>query len=392
VKMPFGKTPAKFLQSNGQCTGCHAVSRDGSAIAAGTSGNGWPSAYLSQAGTQSFLKTSEQSGYRDISKDGSVIAYVPCSGSNNYKGEPVTLADAKSGAAIPNSGLETFGLTSTPAFSGDSKLLAFSVRNLPNAADQQHNIFYDSDIAVSDFDLKNRKATNKRTVVKATKGETLVFPSFTPDSKHIAYQNGNQVRARHVAIGQWPWTMTPSKADLAMVASDGTNIVSLANANGTEQHNFHPIFSPVVQGGYFWVVFTGLRTYGNRLTNTAEVDYTHCVSSNWSDCRSRQLWVAAIDPSAPNGVDASHPAFWLPGQDVARQNFDAYWTLDQCKAIGTGCEAGFECCEGTCHLENGKKTCGQRMGCANESDTCTMDADCCSGATCIGGVCSTKIN
>jgi len=90
-------------------------------------------------------------------------------------------------------------------------------------------------------------------------------------------------------INGWNWTSTPSRADLGMVNADGTGKVGMTSANGDERRNFHPIFSPVVQGGYFWVVFTSLRTYGNRLTNTPDYDYTHCVNSNWSDCRSRQL-------------------------------------------------------------------------------------------------------
>jgi hypothetical protein len=85
------------------------------------------------------------------------------------------------------------------------------------------------------------------------------------------------------------------------------------------------------------------------------------------------------------------PAFWLPGQEVTRQNFDAFWSLDVCKANGDSCEAGFECCEGTCRVDNGKKSCGTRLGCAQDGDTCAADKDCCGGASCVGGVCSVLV-
>jgi hypothetical protein len=389
VKMQFGKAPAAFLQSNGECTGCHAVSRNGTTVAAGTSVNGSNSAYDIKTGTQ-YFKKSGWSGYHDITPDGSLVAYVPVTSNDNYHGGPVTLADSKTGTDLSGTGLETFGLTSTPTFSGDSKAMAFSVRNQPNASDQQHNVFHDSDLALADFDLKNKKASNKRTLVHANNGETLIFPSFTPDGKRVAYQNGNQSRAR--SSGQYGWTQPASRANLDIVDADGTNIVELAAANdGAEARNFHPIFSPVVQGGYFWVVFTSLRTYGNRLTNVQDQTFEHCSGNSWADCRSRQLWVAAVDAQGKPTVDPSHPAFWLPGQEVTRQNFDAFWSLDVCKANGDSCEAGFECCEGTCRVDNGKKSCGTRLGCAQDGDTCAADKDCCGGASCVGGVCSVLV-
>jgi hypothetical protein len=58
---------------------------------------------------------------------------------------------------------------------------------------------------------------------------------------------------------------------------------------------------------------------------------------------------------------------------------------------GDSYEAGFECCEGTCQVDNGKKSCGTRLGCAQDGDTCAADKDCCGGASCVGGVCSVLV-
>jgi len=51
------------------------------------------------------------------------------------------------------------------------------------------------------------------------------------------------------------------------------------------------------------VVFTSRRIYGNRLTGaTIEV---------------KRLWMMAIDENPQPGVDPSHPAILMPGQDPA---------------------------------------------------------------------------
>ncbi len=390
VKMPFGQAPQPFLQSGGDCTGCHAVSRNGTVVAAAKSAMGYAGAF-DTAGTNLF-STSVQSGYRAVSPDGNVIAWIPALGSNNYLGEPVELADAKTGQKISPSGMESFGLTSTPEFAPDGKALAFSVRTPPH--DQtQHNIFNRSDLAIADFDPVTRQASNMKTLIATTTDEALVFPSFTPDAERVVFQRGNQVRSRSVTISGWDWTKQSAKARLAIVNRDGTNVVDLAAANHAgvdpidQMHNFHPIMSPVVQGGYFWVVFTSSRTYGNRLEVTGDHDWTHCVSTGFADCRKKQIWVAAIDIDAKDGIDPSHPALWLPGQEVEKENFDAYWALDACKPTGSSCDLGFECCEGACSLQNGQKLCGTKNGCGAIGDTCSATAECCSGLTCIGGVC-----
>jgi hypothetical protein len=62
-------------------------------------------------------------------------------------------------------------------------------------------------------------------------------------------------------------------------------------------------------GGYYWVIFTTRRAYGNVAqgdpyeTNTYS-PITHPVT--------KKLWVAALDENPTAGKDPSHPAFYLP--------------------------------------------------------------------------------
>jgi len=395
---PGADKPESFKTAE-KCIGCHTVSGNGSTISAGADVYGYSSAFDVKTGTTNF-KSSTQSGYRALSHDGSVLAWVPALGSNGYRGEPVELADGKTGASLEPSGLAAFGLSTTPAFSPDGTKIAFGLRDMGDG--DQHNVFHLADLAISSFDMKTKKVTGSKKILKTGGGKAAIFPTFSPDSKLVAYQLGTQSRARTVVDTSRSWTSTPSKADLRLIRADGTGDIALDKAckagvaTSDLSLNFQPTFNPVVGGGYFWIVFVSMRPYGNRLTNNVDYDYTHCNDTSggkvaFSDCRSKQLWVAAIDADPKPGVDPSHPAFWLPGQDVTDQNMDGFWALDACKKLGEGCDAGFECCDGACKPDGtGAKVCVKPPPgtCAAATDKCVTSADCCDlSLSCIAGVC-----
>jgi hypothetical protein len=99
---------------------------------------------------------------------------------------------------------------------------------------------------------------------------------------------------------------------------------------------------------------------------------------------SKSIWVSAIDINAPAGTDPSHPAFYLPGQELGSGNIRAFAVLAPCVGDGATCESGIDCCGGTC--TTGK--CGQPQACAGENDKCTPTVPCCLASDmCIGGYC-----
>jgi len=154
--------------------------------------------------------------------------------------------------------------------------------------------------------------------------------------------------------------------------------------------NYEPTANPIASGGYAWVVFTSRRLYGNVAT----------IDPFFSDPRfhdisrtptTKKLWVAAIDLNAAPGTDPSHPAFYVPAQELMAGNTRGYWVNDPCKESAGDCETGDECCGGYCRPgANGQGTCSdQPNGCAQEFDKCESAADCCSPALmCIGGRCA----
>jgi len=151
--------------------------------------------------------------------------------------------------------------------------------------------------------------------------------------------------------------------------------------------NYEPTVSPVPSGGYAWVVFTSRRLYGNIAT----------VKPYWSDPRyvnltatptTKKLWVAAVNLGGTPGTDTSHPAFYLPAQELLAGNSRGYWVVDPCEQNGSTCATGDQCCGGYC--EN--MVCSaQPPACSTLNDKCSADTDCCGvaqGPQCINGRCA----
>ena len=207
----------------------------------------------------------------------------------------------------------------------------------------------------------------------------------------------------HGAHGELWWVRTNVDGTPIAVRLDrlnGKDYVPLGPAGSEhdtrakeETLNYEPTVNPVPSGGYAWVVFTSRRLYGNVATQ----------NPFWSDPRyhdltkeptTKKLWVAAIDLNAPPDKDPSHPAFYLPAQELLAGNSRGYWVVDPCKTDGNGCESGDECCGGYCrpNAEN-KLVCSNVVPtCAQEYETCKSQADCCNAADyqCINGRCALK--
>jgi hypothetical protein len=251
-------------------------------------------------------------------------------------------------------------------------------------------VFNDTDnggghtLVVMDFDKGTNTFSNAQQVFKDTGGYPA-WPFFTPDSSQVVFIDDS---SSNFASTTDPPGNTVASADLYItdVASGVAHQLGAANGDnpngstylpypGRDEHlNFYPTVSPVATGGYFWVFFTSRRNYGNTLVDPNDGP------------ASKKLWVSAISIGATPGSDASHPAFYLPGQELASGNIRAFATLSPCKQNGNSCSSGLDCCGGAC---NGG-TCGMPMGCSHAEEKCTTAADCCSGQglQCINGYCS----
>jgi hypothetical protein len=189
----------------------------------------------------------------------------------------------------------------------------------------------------------------------------------------------------------------PSLATPVSIACNDAagNQVGSTNANHADDvhMNYEPTVNPVASGGYAWVIFTSRRMYGNEITlppfcsDPRGVDLMQNITP-------KKLWVAAIDLNAAPGTDASHPAFYLPAQELLAGNSRAFWVLDPCRADGNGCDSGDECCNGYCEADgsDGGLICSNTPPegqCSAVGDKCSTAANCCDPTNqCVNGFCT----
>lgn len=196
----------------------------------------------------------------------------------------------------------------------------------------------------------------------------VTYPSFTPDSKWIAFMRANQSRSDGNAL-----------AELWLASSEGASPIRLDHANGvpdlgaTPKKSWGPSVHPVAAGGYFWVAFFSQRPYGRHLQRRQPP-----ALDRRGRCR----------PAGRPG--SSHPAFYVTGQEQDSTNERPQFTVNPCKPLGDTCEAGYDCCDGYCRDDGkGKLVCQQKSNeCAQNGEKCSVDGDCCNGAACLGGFCA----
>jgi hypothetical protein len=195
-------------------------------------------------------------------------------------------------------------------------------------------------------------------------------------------------------------TLSPPSA-LACNDAAGHQVGGNAGAGFDGDHsddvdlNYEPTVNPVASGGYAWVVFTSRRMYGSVASIPPFCSDPRGVDLI-SNITPKKLWVAAIDLTQAPGTDSSHPAFYLPAQEILAGNARGFWTLDPCMPDGSSCMTGDQCCNGYCEPNGpgGALVCSNTppVGmCSQPMEKCTTAADCCDPTNvCINGFCSVK--
>ncbi len=401
---PSSTVDATVLEAG--CSVCHSVSANGTVIATGIA---WEGGDPKSSGIFNVDATgAATAGHSQAKGAYSFAALTPDAkymmthsnnaggirGLTNLSGQYSTLLDPTTGVAVPGvTGWPATAQAQMPSFSPDGKYIVFNDR-VADASGKS--------LGVMAFDQKTLAFT---TLGKIWTGSTLVaWPAFLPDSKSLVFHAGDDFgtqKAHHADIELVDVATKTRQYVPALNGYAGTDAAYgatyLPYDEAAEAHlNFEPTVLPVASGGYFWVVFTSRRCYGNLLP--ASQDAWGKDAQNTTELSPRKkLWVAAIDINPTPGKDRSHPAFYLPGQELGTGNMRAFWALDPCHPNGQSCETGDECCGGYCRQvaeADGATgfTCSDKpVGCAQELEKCVTAADCCgasAGVQCINGHCA----
>lgn len=402
---PGVKEPANLLIKG--CVVCHSVSANGSRLATGAD----DAAFAAQSGVYNVGADGSAAqitgsppglggdtrglSYATFTPDGK---YVMRSQSNFWggKNQLAWLIDDANNQLVPATvnGLGADVSALIPAISADGKHYAFT--NGPGEPSQ----FGTPSRSLSVMDLAVDEAANSLTfsnrqlvLDNGPGGSVAKFVMFLPDPNYLIVQEGeNYNQGFNEMLPSWGpnSSFDTSTGRFYMVKLPGKEHIELANLNQgnaaiDRERNYEPFPLPVPSGGYYWIVFTSIREYGNTYQG--------------ANVR-KQLWVAAISPNAGPGEDPSHPPFYLPNQTSTR-NERGFWALEPCKAKDNTCESGDECCDGYCHLSDPKdpkspKVCSPKTDvCSQIGDKCEKDADCCGSGdggegevNCDGGYCN----
>lgn len=335
-------TPAQI----GKCVACHTVSRNGARVGADIGGN-----------TLGVYNVKDRSVVIDPAA-GIAMAWTTFSPDNSRivtasKGV-LTLRSGDTGAVINTLPLAPkFG--TMPDWSPDGRLVAFAY----STVNKDRGI---AGSAIATMEYSNGTWTNLKTIVPSTgNADSKYYPSFSPDSKWIAYVSA--------AGGN---SDNNDAAKLFIVAADGGTPVELAQVNRIVNNadlgataplaDTMPTWAPTKPGETMFVAFTSARAY----------------ATVYASGKYKQMWVAGVDPNKLPGQDPSFPAFRLPFQGDTENSHRPFWAEDvlapptppdggtpMCiPTIGTDCSTSTCCSPNYCSSTGGGPpyTCQAQIG------------------------------
>jgi hypothetical protein len=451
MRVPFGGSfePVKGQNDSDpatRCTVCHSVSANGKVLVAAVGWSEEPvgknpgnplqsvSFDLSSTGTASLRKVEPTDGrkfaFGGLTPDGTLmltngVPAVPLDdprvrGLSGYDLDPTddlmfaaqtsVFVETSTGATVdvPNF-TDKVKLALTPQFAPDGSAIAFS--------------WYDDSpgrtLGIVSFQGgQSPPQVGTATAVLRSDTQVLAWPSFTPDAKGLLFHAGDGYDTNRHAGGA-------AYAQIHLLDLNGNAVSNLDALNGidaqghgylpyaepgqeqdvadqpltqgTVHMNYEPNVLPVAVGGYYWVVFTSRRTYGNVIAPGGALPLSDKPFGTDVTSPRKKIWIAAVDIDFHGKLDPSHPAFYLPGQELVSGNMRAFTALAPCRANGEQCTSGVQCCDGFCRAKNTSSDTPvlecvppPDNSCAKENEACQTTADCCDvlGNLCINKRCA----
>jgi len=350
-------------------------------------------------------------------------------GSANY-GHVFKLTAPATNPTINTSGLTFTDLNVTPltysmtmpTISPNGKRIAY----VNGASDELDSTAWRKALTRLTFDQATRTVTSKKRIINnwapapGNGGAAIKWPFFESDSRSIVYveteadeycagRTGDAGKACNgdgsafantgpTQRGYWKGSLFSVDSSATTPSTTKAELSKLNDAENAWDADkaYQPTVLPDAIGGYRWVIFTSPRSYGNQLNQLGASGPTHF------SCAATMLWVSALDNATATATDRSHPAFFLPGQNVLPVvtqdhyiNERGYLVRPPCKTNGLTCTSSDECCSpSACRVDaipaSGAptKVCKGAADCSQEGETCLSSADCCgTGSSCVAQMC-----
>jgi hypothetical protein len=442
MRIPAGQNAQLVVKG---CTVCHSISANGGVLAAGSQNaanamGDWNPVTsqiydLTTVGTATMRVQSNEGrlfSFVGLTPDGSMglesglppkrnAPFLP-HGISSTPGTPSQLVDTQTAMPIASPSLAPLvTYATTPAFSPDGAHVAFvnSDRLGPNCiqaatCDATCLATCSRVLSIMDFDgqaVPPAFSNLRDLVTEAGAGMAVAWPTFLPDGNAILFHQGDSLDS-DVFQGDYS-PLGPQYAELRLVETADTTIKTLDALNGRDamgqsylpygdaaegRLNYEPSVLPVPVGGYYWVLFTSRRAYGNTISPTSNnPPGGDPFGSENSPSPRKKIWIAAIDINHASATDPSHPAFYLPGQELNTANMRAFAALAPCQPDNTSCQTGADCCTGFCR-ETSRMSDGTPVlqcvrpplnSCSHMLEPCQSAANCCDPSDqCINNRCA----
>jgi hypothetical protein len=281
---------AKLYPSSTTCVGCHTLSRDGAQLAMGfEAGTSFDLLAIDVATLATTIAAvpARPMGWATYSPDGSRLVVA----NNGLLAE----YDARTGASLGAIDLGPNKYATHPDWSPDGSALAIALTGqTPTNRDVKS-----ASVAV----LQRSGATwgAPQVLLSGSNTNNNYFPRWSPDGSVLAFVHATTASQGAIT------------AELMLLPKQGGSPTPLANANYRvgradvpDLANTMPAWAPNT-GQHAWLAFVSARPYGHVLAGGRG-----------------QIWISAVDLTSPSPT--SHPAFWLPSQDVTVLNYNPSWS------------------------------------------------------------------
>jgi Tol biopolymer transport system component len=327
--------PQRFLDgtsTNGDCIGCHSLSRDGKRVAATTVGGYDGRVLLYDVERLAAMVPFGQPGKSVFESwnpdDSQYVGVYAATGASTFN--PVVFAGSTGvQLGIIDVGASDAQPTSHPDWSPDGRRIVYVRVGQRWGTSGTLARFYEGAIEMVS-DMGGGVWSTPRVLVARQTDQNHYYPTFSPDGSLIVYNESSCSGSLSDRCNAYE----DIAAELRALAIDAQNaqpvVMARANAPGIEDHgnteliNSYPRWSPFVfhrtsevSSTLEWITFSSGRQYGLRPP----------PAGGGENPVGTFLWMAAIEPNRLlAGGDPSYPAFAVPFQDLGTSNHIAQWT------------------------------------------------------------------